>query len=369
MRSSVVPSMVLLAVVWVAGAGAALAQSADEATVQVMPGSTTTSDFAAECNDAVVRFDEATSFVLERTGETDEALTVVYEVDGSAVAGEHYEDLPGAVDFAAGEATATVAVEVLTGKATELVDLRLRVVEGSDYQPGVPDEATIRFLRPRDPSLPPPECGFIFARGDRIERRVAIGSTPERLVVEQVVPPLQIEVPPEGYRVALTGGALPPGLTLGEDGRFEGVAEEDGVYESTVEACRTEPPGTCISAALVLTVTGPAPTSTTISPTTSAPTRTSPPTSTPSTRSPGKLPATGVSSGPAVTLGAGLIGLGLALCGASVLSRRGTAPAPGGAAGVRPGRRRPSPLATWGRGRRGPGPGGRHARWRGPQAR
>lgn len=366
----VVASLVLVVAGLATGTGVGVAQSAGGATVQVTSGPTTEATFAAECNDVVVVFDEATSFVLERTGEVGDALTVAYEVDGSAVAGEHYEALPGVVEFGAGEASTTVAVEVLSGERTEMVELQLHVVDGNGYQPGAPSEATIRFVRPRDPSLAPAECGFFFAEGDRIERTVETGSTPERLVVEEILSPIQIEVPPEGYRMVLKGGTLPPGLALAEDGRFMGSAEEAGTYESTVEACRTEPAGTCVTATLVVTVQAPAATST--PPTSTLPTST-PPSSSPSAPTPARtiqtLPATGVSSGSTAGLAVVLIGLGLALWGASALSSPATAPGRVGRPDARPAHRWPSRQATWGRGRRGPGPGGRRAQWRGPRER
>ncbi len=295
----------------VAVSGAAAAQATEEPTVSVVPGPTTEREFAPECNDVVLVFDEATSFVVERTGPTDDALTVTYEVDGSAMAGEHYEALPGAVDFEAGDATATVDIDVLTGPRTEMVELRLRLVDGSGYQPGVPAEATIPFVRPRHPSLPPPECGFFFAEGDRIARTVEVGATPERVVIEQFRPPIRSEAPPEDYRVALTGGALAPGLSLAEDGRFLGTAEEAGTYQSTIQACRTRAPGTCVTATLVILVEGSVTTPT-------APTL--PATSLP--RTPQTLPATGAPGGPAVELGAVLVGLGLVLAGWARSARR-----------------------------------------------
>lgn len=111
MTHRIVASVGFVMTVLFCGSGAATAQAVDETNVQVVPGPVTEATFAPECNDVGVVFDQATSFVLERTGEVGDALTVAYEVDGSAVAGEHYEALPGVVDFGAGEASTTVAVE------------------------------------------------------------------------------------------------------------------------------------------------------------------------------------------------------------------------------------------------------------------
>lgn len=306
----------VLLVAVIAGAPPVAGQGADEPTVSVAAGPTVQTGFGPECNDIVVPVEEATSFIFQRVGEADEALTVSYEVSGSATAGEHYEALPGQVTFAAGASSTTVDVEVLAGESTELVELRLGVVDGQSYRPGEPASAAIEFVRPRDPSLPPPECGFYFAEGGRpiagaIERTIDSGATPERIVVMQVTPPGETEVPAGDYRVQVTDGSLPPELALGDDGRFSGTATEAGTFEAQVEACRTTPPGTCTTATLLVTVRSAATTSTT--PATSVPT------------TPNTLPATGIT--PTSTAGAGvlLVVVGLSLAGVA----------------ARPGRRRP----------------------------
>lgn len=290
--------------------GTAAAQTMEEAAVRVTPGPTSEETFLAECHDAVLVFEEATSFVLERTGETDVALAVAYEVSGSALAGEHYEPLPGTVEFGVGESTATVAVDVLTGERSELVQLRLQIADGDNYQPGVPDEAAIEFVRPRDPSLPPVECGFFFRDGDRIERTVEVGAAPDRVVVEEFAPPSRIELSPESYRVTHVGGELPPGLSLAGDGRFLGAADQQGTYESSIEACRTEPPGTCTTATLVIKVVDTTPTTTTVG------------TTAPASRTAGTLPATGDSPASDVGIGMALVTLGVILCGARAVHLR-----------------------------------------------
>ncbi len=322
MRPRIVASVVLVVMALALGPGPAGAQDADESRVGVISGPVTEGRFSPECNDVVVGFDEATSFVLQRTGDTDDELTVDYQLSGSAVAGEHYRALPGTVDFTAGASSATVAVEVLSGDSTDMVELTLSVLDGEGYQADEPASATIRFVRPRDPSSPPPECGFSFAGGDPIERRVEVGATPERLVVEQLTPPIVTEVPPEGYRMRVTRGALPPGLNLGEDGRFAGTATEEGTFESEVEACRTGPPGTCTTATLVITVAVPSSltstTSTTANSTTTAPA--GPDDAGPSTRS--TLPETGAAATSSTGLGLLLIGAGAGLVDLATLARR-----------------------------------------------
>ncbi len=299
-----------------------------EPQVSVAPGPSTEGSYAPECNDIVLRFPESTSFVLERDGDTDTELTVSYEATGTARPGDHYEALPGEVVLEAGEPRATVDVEVLPGDATELVELRLRVLDGDRYRPGTPEDAAIQFVRPRDPSLPRPECGFSFAEGERIVRTIELATTPQRIVVEQLTPPIVTEVPPEGYRMRVAEGALPPGLSLGEDGRFSGGATEAGSYEAVVEACRTTPPGTCIEATLVVTV---AATSTT-DPATADLLTADPPTADPATasntpptsrRRPSSattIPETGAE--PTTTAGAGVVLTGLGLVVASLARRR-----------------------------------------------
>ncbi|CAN5696008.1 hypothetical protein BH24ACT2_BH24ACT2_01100 [soil metagenome] len=298
----------------ISGSPAVGAQDAGEPTVSVTAGPSTQAGFSGECNDAVVVGQEATSFVLDRTGESEDELTVSYEVSGSATAGVHYEALPGQVTFAAGASSTTVDVQVLVGDSTELVDLRLEVVDGDGYAPGAPSSAGIQFARPRDPSLPPPECGFFIEGGDPIERTVEVGITPERILVMQTFPPAAIEVPVGEFRVEVTGGTLPPGLALGDDGRFTGTATEAGTYEAEVQACRTLPPGTCTTATLLITVRASGPTTS----------------STPSTSEPltsNTLPATGVS--PTSTAGAGvllvLVGFTLVALAAQPVARQARA--------------------------------------------
>lgn len=316
MRRRIAASVVLVMLALVLGSGPAGAQTTRETEVGVVSGPVSPGGFAPDCNDVVVGFDEATSFVLTRTGDTDDVLSVGYELTGSAVAGEHYEALPGAVDFGAGESSATVEVEVLTGDRTDMVELTLSVIDGDGYQPDEAASATISFVRPRDPSLPPSECGFFFEGGDRVERSVEVGATPERLVVEQLVPPIVIEVPPDELSMRVTGGALPPGLTLGEDGRFAGTATEAGAYEATVEACRMALPGTCATVTLVIDVVS----SSTTSPTTTTPPSTDDSNSKPSTRS--TLPETGTPASNTGGLGLLLVGVGFGLVVVASLAQR-----------------------------------------------
>lgn len=284
----------------------------EEAVITVEAGPSAEAWFAGQCNDAVVAFQESTSFVLERTGDRRGELTVTYETSGTAEPGEHYEALPGEVVFEADDRTATIDVEVLAGDTTELVDLRVRVTDAEDYSPGSAREAAIQFVRPRESSLPPPECGFSFVEGERIERTIGIGATPERVVVKELRAPIELEVPPEGLRMAVTGGVLPPGLALAEDGRFTGAAGEPGTFESSIQACRTTPPGTCIVTSLLVTVsTGPTTTTTAPSPPTTAPSR---------ERTATTIPETGTPA--TTTAGAGLAVAGLGLVLTLVARRR-----------------------------------------------
>ena len=311
MVHKVATMMGVLLVALIAGAPPVAGQGADEPTVSVAAGPTVQTDFAQECSDVVLIVEEATSFIFQRVGDAEDSLTLSYEVSGSATAGEHYEPLPGQITFAAGASTTTVDVEVLVGESSELVELRLGVVDGQSYQPGEPASAAIEFVRPRDPSLPPPECGFFIEGGSPLERTVEVGSTPERIVVMQTTVPIVSEVPAGDYRVQVVGGTLPPGLTLGEDGRFSGAATKSGAFEVQVEACRTAPPGTCTTATLLVTVRALA-----------ATTSTTPATSVPTT--PNTLPATGIT--PTSTAGAGVLLVAVGLVLAGVVARPGRRP-------------------------------------------
>ncbi len=282
---------VLAVVVLVTFVQGPVAVARQRPTVSVVPGPSSFEPFAEECSDTSVPVETVTSFVLERTGDTGDALTVSYETSGSAVAGEDYKSLPGEATFGPGESSITLEVEVLRGDSQKMVNLQLRVIDDETYSVGTAQEALITFVRPRDPSLPRPECGFYFAEGQHIERTVEVGDTPERVVVEQLSSPLVVEVPAGGYRAEVTRGSLPPGLTLGADGRFQGRAATAGAYEATVEACRTTPPGTCITTTLAINVIGASSPPSVAAPTTSssAPgTQSSLPATTPT------LPATGV---------------------------------------------------------------------------
>ncbi|MBL8830535.1 MAG: hypothetical protein JNM18_26410 [Planctomycetaceae bacterium] len=79
------------------------------------------------------------AFVFSRTGATDAALTVAYRVYGNATAGSDYQALSGNVTFAAGESTASVAVDVLDDSTIELSEyVAVNIVNASTTAGSIP---------------------------------------------------------------------------------------------------------------------------------------------------------------------------------------------------------------------------------------
>lgn len=235
----VVAVAVLAALVMLAGTSPALA----EATVTVDGGPATEQLFVERCNDVGVFFDEQRSFVLHRTGSTDDPLTVTYTLSGTAQAGVHYQPLPGSVTFPAGATSVTVDVVPLTTRRGTLVSLTMAV--GGD-------SATIHFVSPPPPG--PFECGYFFSDDPwNTAQTVEVGEALHPLTLMQLVPPFLM---PATGRFRVVGGALPFGVRLLEDGTFAGAPLVPGTYLATIEACRSEPPGTCITTELTVTVRG-----------------------------------------------------------------------------------------------------------------
>ena len=217
--------------------------SADEATVTVEGGPATLNGLLRPCNDAVETFDEQRSFVLRRTGPTSAPLTVTYTVFGSAQPGVHYQPLPGSVTFPVGAASATVDVVPLASPGGAVVDLTMALLSGA---------ATIRFVSPPIPV--PVECGYFFTDDPwNRAQTVAIGEALHPLTLMQLRPPSLV---PATGRFTVVSGVLPPGVRLNEDGTFAGSALAPGTYVATIEACRPEPPGTCVVTELTVTVRG-----------------------------------------------------------------------------------------------------------------
>jgi hypothetical protein len=239
---------VLLALLGVAGAAPAVAQTPAE-VVSVEAGPTHFNFHAAPCSDVAVAVDEALSFVLRRTGTASGPLTVTYALSGSAQAGVHYDPLPGSVTFPPGASSVTVDVSPRATPGGAVVDLTLEVTGGAPAQPAA---ATIRFVSPLPPE--PVECGYFFSRDPwNTAQTVAVGRSLHPLTLEQFTVP---SVSPARGRFRLVGGTLPPGVTLNEDGSFSGAPLVPGTYLARIEACRPEPPGTCVTTELTVTVTG-----------------------------------------------------------------------------------------------------------------
>lgn len=231
--------VILVALVMLVGAPPAVAQG----TVTVEGGVATPVLFVARCDDIGFDFDEQRSFVLHRTGSAEEPLTVAYALSGTAQPGVHYRPLPGSVTFPAGAASVVVDVVPLPTPHGTLVDLTM-AVEG--------DSATIRFVSPPQPE--PVECGYFFS-GDpwNTSQTVAVGETLHPLALMELDAPFLV---PATGRFRVVSGMLPPGVRLNADGTFAGTALVPGTYVATIEACRPEPPGTCVTTELTVTVSG-----------------------------------------------------------------------------------------------------------------
>jgi len=82
--------------------------------------------------------DSTIRFKLIRSDDLSSPLTVNYQMSGSATQGADYGTLPGTVNFAAGQATATVTVNVLDDIELEVEEtVTLTVLPGTGYAPGI----------------------------------------------------------------------------------------------------------------------------------------------------------------------------------------------------------------------------------------
>jgi hypothetical protein len=256
----------VLLVVALAAASPVGAQTGEPA-VTVASGPTTRQSFAPPCNDVVLEFEAATSFVLSRTGATTSPLTLTYEATasasfpgpGAAEPGVHFDPLPGTATFAAGQSSTTVTVTPRALDRPVQVEMVLTVVDGAGYSPGSPGTATIRFATPRTGVAL--ECGYQFTDDPwNRSQTVAVGESLHALTLEQFTPPALTPAP---GRFRVVSGTLPAGVTLREDGSFAGAPTSPGTTTATIEACRPAPPGTCVTTTLTVTVTG---TDTTVAP-------------------------------------------------------------------------------------------------------
>lgn len=221
-----------------------------EELVSVEGGPATSVFFAEQCNDVGFLFDEQRSFVLRRPAPAAGALTVAYQLSGvlhpqgpPAQPGVHYQSLPGFATFPPGVTEVTVEVIPLAVPKGKLVQLTM-AVHG--------DQATIFFVSPPTPG--PVECGYRFSLDPwNGNQTVAIGQPLHALTVEGFGAPFWH---PAAGRFRVVDGQLPPGVSLSGDGSFAGAPLVAGTYRSTIEACRPEPPGTCITTELTVTVQG-----------------------------------------------------------------------------------------------------------------
>lgn len=266
--------------------------------VTLRPGPTSELHHLAECNDVLESHEAATSVVvLERSDGVEDPLEVAITEVGPAMPGEDHEALPASMTFPAGADEVTLTVTPLAADEGRIVELEVRLVAGDGYEVGEPHRARLVFLRPKAADAPPKECGFGFLEGPELTRDVVVGGRPDDILVGASLPPGDLSpLPPDRYRVQVLDGALPPGLTLATDGTFGGAATDPGRTVATIEACRTEAPGTCRTAELTITVAAAAVATST---------------STPS--SPDQLPATGALPAGLLVLGAMQLGVGTTL--------------------------------------------------------
>ena len=248
--------VVLAVLCWAQPAGAQGATTTTlvtETVITVEGGPARNATFHQPCNDVVlVLTDERVSFVLGRSGPTTAPLTVTYALSGSAESGVHYDPLPGSVTFPAGSASTTVTVVPRQTPRGALVELTLQVTGGTPVAPPPTWKATIRFVSPPEPG--PHECGYRFTADPwNASQTIAVGATPRGLSLEQFAPPALI---PATGNFRVVDGSLPPGIQLLEDGSFGGAATTTGTFTARIEACRPQPPGTCVTTALTVTVTG-----------------------------------------------------------------------------------------------------------------
>ena len=216
---------------------------------------------------------EATSFVVTRD-QTVGPLTVPYIESGAAQAGTHYAPLPGEVDFADGESTATIQVEPLANDEGGLVDLTVTLEEPEGGTIGDPGAATIHFVTE---ATNPSPCSYDFRFTD------APRNAHQDLTVGQGLEPFELELevggrrfasfgPDGGDRHKLVAGALPPGIVIAcfPNGtpveQFQpdpqgcrttipqGTATTAGTYAATIEVCGSDITFDCETAELTVVV-------------------------------------------------------------------------------------------------------------------
>ena len=93
-------------------------------------------------------------FTLTRAGNMSSALTVNYEMSGTASNGVDYTLLPGTVTFAAGDSATNIVLAPIDDNIPERVETAtLTVVGGTDYVPGAPPSATIAIIDNEPPAI------------------------------------------------------------------------------------------------------------------------------------------------------------------------------------------------------------------------
>ena len=93
-------------------------------------------------------------FTFQRTGDPSEALTVDYQISGTASNGIDYTTIPVSVTFAAGETTAFVQIDTINDSIAEFAEsVVLTLVTGTNYVPVSPITATANIVDDEYPNV------------------------------------------------------------------------------------------------------------------------------------------------------------------------------------------------------------------------
>jgi hypothetical protein len=253
------------------------------------------------CSDAIELAPTDGHVQLSRTGDVSGAITVTYSLGGSAQVGVDYltTPAPGAVDFGPGKSTATISFSP-RGEGT--IDFRL--LPGTGYQVGEVQLTTLT-IRVKDTGF---GCGPPTFTKDAT-------NTVQRITVGQGLARLRATPFPraDDFFALDSGGQLPSGVTLNENGTFSGTAKRAGSARVVIGACT--PAGdfspqlsrdpTCALTVLTVTVVS-------LPPTTVAGTANG---GTGNGSSGGQLAITGAATDGATLLGLCLLALGFAIAG------------------------------------------------------
>ena len=99
--------------------------------------------------------DNDATFTISRTGSTDEALEVSFEISGTAVSGNDYTEIPTTATIAAGDSSVDVSVSVLDDDEIESDEtVAITLSDGDDYDLGDTASASITITSEDIAALP-----------------------------------------------------------------------------------------------------------------------------------------------------------------------------------------------------------------------